>query len=105
MNFKNFSTFSFSIAIAQDGPEGIKEALEIRPGLIFIQPIIAEMKEAEICRILREIPGARETPFIIFSTKSPKSMSDQPRDNTKIITYSKPEDLVEKINEYLKKYL
>ena len=65
------------------------------------------MNGLEVCRLLREMPGTKKIPALIFSSQNLEREKEGigPDKKTRAVRYSNTKDLLKKIDEYLRKYV
>ncbi len=59
--------FGFSVMMAKDGPEGIREALKKRPDLIVLDAMMPEMDGFEVCLQIKSDPDTSQIPVIFLT--------------------------------------
>lgn len=59
----------FEIAVATNGVEAVKVALEILPDLILLDVMMPEMDGFTACRKLKEIPATQDIPIIFITAR------------------------------------
>lgn len=57
----------FDVVEARDGQEGIEQAVNTQPNLIFLDLLMPGMDGFETARVLRKMPGIADTPIIAIS--------------------------------------
>lgn len=60
----------FDVAIANNGEDGIKRALRVRPDLILLDVMMPGINGFETCRRLKAIPETRDIPVIFMTALS-----------------------------------
>lgn len=63
----NLSAEGYQITTAENGAEGVKTAIKIRPHLIIMDVMMPEMDGIEACELIRKSPGLEDT-IITFLT-------------------------------------
>ena len=59
--------YGFSVMLAKDGPEGIREALKKRPDLIVLDAMMPGMDGFEVCLQIKSDPDTSEIPVIFLT--------------------------------------
>jgi CheY-like chemotaxis protein len=57
----------FRVQFTDDGQDALARALLTPPSLIVTEILLPKMDGLALCRALREEPGTRDTPIIVFS--------------------------------------
>ncbi len=58
----------YRVVAAEDGPEGIRKALELLPDLILLDIQLPAMDGYAVARALREIPILQQTPIVAVTS-------------------------------------
>ena len=95
----------FLVLTISNAAKAIEQAIKIHPDFIFAQAIIEEMDCMQLCHVLRNEPSTKNTPFIVFSDRSAGVRFSSKSGVTKIIEYLNNIELVERIDEFLNKYI
>ncbi|MFW5972746.1 MAG: response regulator transcription factor [Bacteroidota bacterium] len=66
----NFERSGFSVFLASDGQEALREALEHRPDLIILDVMMPVMDGIETCRHIRRNSLLRNTPIIMLTART-----------------------------------
>jgi DNA-binding response OmpR family regulator len=72
-----FEKNGFDVLIAQDGSEGVRQALTNLPAIIILDLMMEGLHGFEVCKMLRANPSLRRTAIIIASGKSYKTDVDK----------------------------
>lgn len=59
--------YGFSVMMAKDGPEGIREAIKKRPDLIVLDAMMPGMDGFEVCLQIKSDPDTSEIPIIFLT--------------------------------------
>jgi two-component system phosphate regulon response regulator PhoB len=60
----------YTVFEAEDGPEGIGKAVEIRPTLVLLDIGLPIMDGWEVCRILKTKPETADIPIIVLTASA-----------------------------------
>ena len=60
----------FSIAVANDGVEGLKKARSESPALIVLDLMLPRMSGLEVCKVLKSDSATRQVPIIMLTAKA-----------------------------------
>lgn len=66
----NLALDGYEVAIANDGNDGFKKALELQPDLVLLDVMMPGVDGTELCRRLRSDPRTLSTPIIFLTAKS-----------------------------------
>jgi two-component system response regulator MtrA len=72
-----FERNGFDIALANDGSEGVRQALMNPPNIIILDIMMEGLTGFEVCKMLRANSSMRRTAIIIISAKSFKPDIDK----------------------------
>jgi two-component system, OmpR family, alkaline phosphatase synthesis response regulator PhoP len=72
-----FEKNGFDVLIAQDGSEGVRQALTNLPAIIILDLMMEGLHGFEVCKMLRANQSLRRTAIIIISGKSYKTDVDK----------------------------
>jgi DNA-binding response OmpR family regulator len=72
-----FEQNGFDVSLADDGSEGVRQALMNPPNIIILDIMMEGLHGFEVCKMLRANSSLRRTAIIIVSGKSFKSDIDQ----------------------------
>jgi len=94
----------FNAFVANNGGEGIKKALEIKPDLVVLDLVLPDMTGFSVCEKLKNEPGLKNTLVVVLSIKADienitKAFSAKADDY--IIKPPVPEFLARKLKLYL----
>ena len=59
--------WGFSVAVAQDGAEGLRKAAVFKPDVILLDIAMPQVDGWEMCRRLRDNPDTRNIPIVIMT--------------------------------------
>ncbi len=91
---------------ASDATKSVEEAVKHQPDMIFCASLVAGgMDIITLCNFFKDMPTTKGTPLIVYDTSGHLTASQAERINaTKIIDYQRHEDLVTKIDDYLRDF-
>ncbi|MBN3037957.1 MAG: response regulator [Candidatus Omnitrophica bacterium] len=94
----------FSVFTAENGSQGIERAVKEQPDIVLCQSILEDMNATEVFRVMRGMSAMARIPFIIFSSQEAAFVVEKASPGQELIEYSRPEDLIKKLGQYLNEY-
>jgi len=67
---KRLEVEGFDVEVAMDGQEALTRARAQLPDLIILDLRLPKLNGDEVCRTLRQDPGSRRVPIIMFTAKA-----------------------------------
>lgn len=95
----------YSVYTAEDGEQGLKMCMKIRPAVILVDFIMPNMNGHTFCRKIREDDSFKDVPLILISSKGESVGEAFEKEFGVLYYFSKPfepDDLVRKLDEVLK---
>ncbi|MDO8803226.1 MAG: response regulator [Elusimicrobiota bacterium] len=65
----HFTKLGYTVALAQNGKEGLAKAIALKPDLIFLDIVMPEMNGIEVLRELQAADETADVPVIVMSGK------------------------------------
>ena len=96
----------FEVFKASTGEEGLIKAVKLDPDLVILDLMMPGMSGLEVCRLLKLLPGRKDTPIMILSALNRRVDRDYAEDAGADLYMSKPfnsEDLLMAVDELLNK--
>lgn len=97
---------NYEVTVASDGQEGLNLARSLKPDLIVLDLMLPKMDGYKVCRFLKFDEKFREIPVIMLTARGQeedKILGQQMGADAYIIKSEKPEVLLEKIKQLIKK--
>lgn len=93
----------FEVEIATEGAAALEKAKAFRPDLILLDIAMPGMDGFEVCRRLKEAPGTRSIPVVIFTASQEARLEEQAREAGAFKLVRKPfvDQLFKTISEIL----
>ncbi len=66
----NLHAAGFSVLLADDGADALKQARQKKPDLIVLDVMLPEMDGMEVCKTLRQDPATASIPIIMLTAKA-----------------------------------
>ncbi len=57
----------YSVAVAQDGKDGLEKAKRVKPAIILLDLMMPEMNGIEVLKHLKDDPNLKDIPVIVFT--------------------------------------
>ncbi len=98
--------YGFSVVLAKDGPDGVREALKSRPDLIVLDAMMPGMDGFEVCLQIKSDPDTAEIPVIFLTANQAQDYRTRAFHVGADDFLTKPfkaDDLVEHISAILKR--
>jgi len=97
---------NYEVTVANDGQEGLNLARSQKPDLIILDLMLPKMDGYKVCRFLKFDEKFREIPIIMLTARGQeedKILGQQMGADAYIVKSEKPEVLLEKIKQLIKK--
>lgn len=103
---ERFSKKGFIVDVARDGVEAVERIHHLKPDLILLDILLPRMNGFQFLKVLRDDPGFKDIPVIIFSNLGNSNELEKLREFSVIDYIIKANvtihELVERVSEYLK---